>query len=110
MLVVAAILGAVFLLIRPGLPTAVRVSYRLPDGIRTLSVDYEQGGTVVRAARFAWQDGASPTVLRHEPELTTGETRIVTTWSDRQGVRRTSRRTVEVARDRVTRVTIGGGD
>jgi hypothetical protein len=106
LLVVAAILGAVFVLIRPDLPAAVRVSYRLAPGIRSLAVDYEQGGAVVRAARFAWEVDASPTTLRHEPELAAGPTRIVMTWHDHEGVRRTSRRTVQVAADRVVHVDL----
>jgi len=106
LLVVAAILGGAFLLVRPSLPTALRVSYRLPAGVRSLEVDYVQGGNVVRSARFTWAPEASPEVFRHEPELAAGRTRLVVTWADPAGVRRTVRRTVELAEERVTHVDL----
>ncbi len=106
MLVVAAILGGAFLLIRPSLPTAQRVSYRLPAGVRSLEVDYVQGGSVVRSARFSWAPEASPEVFRHEPELAGGATRLVVRWADPAGVLQTVRRTVELVEDRVTHVDL----
>ena len=105
LLVIGAILVLVFLAVRPGLPTTVRVSFRLPRDVRALSVDYEQGGELVRTARFGWS-GPSPEVLRHEPELAPGSTTISVTLRDVRGQTRSVRRRIEVGADRLARVDL----
>lgn len=105
MLVVAAVLGGAFLLVRPAVPTAMRVSFVLPEGVRSLEVEYAQGGAVLRSARFAWPDDG-PSLVRHEPELTAGRYRIVATTRDRDGRVTVVRRQVALDADRLARVDL----
>ena len=105
-LVVAAVLGGAFLLVRPSLPTAMRITFQLPEGVRSLEVEYRQGGgAVVRSARFTWPDD-SPSLVRHEPELTAGPYRIVATTRDRGGRATVVRRQVALDADRLVRVDL----
>lgn len=106
-LVIAGILGGAFLLLRPALPEAMRVSFQLPEALRALDLEYEQDGAVVRTARFSWSD-ESPTVLRHDPELLAGATRVTATLHDVEGRAWSVERTVHVKTDRVNRVDLRG--
>lgn len=106
LLIIAAILGGAFLLIRPSLPTAVGVSYRLPQDVRALEVEYTQDGEVVRGARFHWAEGESPEVVRHEPELTPGPAHVSATWTGVDGRRRKLERDVDLDGHRVARVDL----
>ena len=102
---VAAILGVVIAIVAPGVPRTVRVSYRLPTGVRALSVDYEKGGELVRSASFRWS-GDSPEVVRHEPELTPGEYVIDITIEADPGGTRHLRESVQVDPARVAHVDL----
>lgn len=109
MAVVAAILAVVIALIVPGLPRSVRVSYRLPPAVRSLQVEYETEGELVRSARFSWT-GESPGVLRHEPDLSPGRYGVAVTILVEGTGPRHLRRSVEVDPGRVAHVDLRGPD
>jgi hypothetical protein len=104
-LVLGVILGGAFLLVKPSLPAAARVSFALPPALRALDLEYEQGGAVVRAVHFGWADGG-PELLRHEPELTPGPCRITATLRDGEGRTWKVRRAVAVEGDALHRIDL----
>lgn len=102
---IAAMLAVFVALVVPQVPRTMRVSYRLPAGVRSLAVDYESDGELARSARFRWS-GDSPEVVRHEPELADGWYVIVATIdAERTGLRQI-RRSTKIEHDRVTRVDL----
>jgi hypothetical protein len=105
-LILAGIIGAALLFARVGMPRQVGISYRLPPSVRSLEIEYEQDGEIVRTAQFGWDEVDSPRVVRHEPELAPGTARVIATVRNHQGVDRTIRRTVEVDPDHVARVDL----
>ena len=105
MAVLAAILGVAIWLVAPALPRTLRVSYRLPDELRSLSIDYERDGEVARSVTFRWSD-PSPERLRHEPELAAGRYVIVVTLRDARGATHHQRRSVDLDPERVTHVDL----
>ena len=109
MAVVAGILAVVVALVVPGLPRTVRVSFRLPEGVRSLDVDYEAHGELVRSARFSWS-GDSPEVVRHEPDLSPGRYVIVATVAAQDARIRHLRRSVQVDPGRVAHVDLRGAE
>lgn len=106
--IVVGLLAIVLLVVVPAMPRETRVSFRLPEGLRSLQIEYRQSGEPIRSARFNW-DGNSPELLRHTPELAPGPTEVEATLRDRSGNTRNVRRSFDADSDRIARIDLRDG-